>query len=180
MSSGSPFKKFKADNSGYAGFINMRNMKRNKAYRIYKIEPSNHTEWGPGELAYVNTNTQVKWRVQFPKKYLKTVQAGTIDRMKAQIAINKFPYLVFRDVLEDNSYKLDVIEDCDEIRKFHMSWKDVPAVEEEVEDEPDVAAPNGVAQPNANGDAQPGANGPQPPVNNAAQQIEDAKAQGSK
>ncbi|KAK3933213.1 DNA polymerase epsilon catalytic subunit A [Frankliniella fusca] len=113
----------------------MSKMIPNKPYCITKIEPTFNDKFGAGELAYIHTDKKQKWRVQLPKKYLRTLLPGQLDTMKDAIGKQEYPYLVYRGTLEDNSYRLDIIKKCEEIIKAHALWEDVPELDDSL-DEP--------------------------------------------
>ncbi|XP_052127741.1 uncharacterized protein LOC127750331 [Frankliniella occidentalis] len=130
----SPYKKVLERNASYFGYISTSSLQPNKAYKIVKLIHTNHVSYGEGELAFVLGGKGERWKTQLPSKYLSTFMPEDIEIVRSDVLGNKNPYLVFRQVLADKSFKIDFIEkDSDlipNINTLHDQWKDVPALPE--------------------------------------------------
>ncbi|KAK3921224.1 Protein N-terminal glutamine amidohydrolase [Frankliniella fusca] len=122
----SPYKKVLDKNATHCGFLSMRQLEPNKPYQMTNLVHT--TKYGSGELAYLKTSKNTCWKVQLPTKYLKTLNPEDIDTFKADIERRAFPYLIFREVMPDNSFHMDIVEDSPEMRDTFKKWEDVPPI----------------------------------------------------
>lgn len=88
----------------------MNNLTPNRAYKIYQLKHTTHEKYGEGELAFVETNTGLKQRVQLPTKYLRDLTDEEIQCWYSDILNNLCPYLVFRQQLIDTSFEIDIFQ----------------------------------------------------------------------
>ncbi|KAK3916902.1 Aldo-keto reductase family 1 member C4 [Frankliniella fusca] len=126
----SPYKKLNKD---WVGYVNITILEPNKAYKMLNIQETNHKDFGPGQQATIEAHDGRKWRTQLPGKYLAQLTKEDIQSMKQDILNEKNVFLVFREVMIDKSYRIDIIENdmwCTNFQK-HM---DVPELEASIEE----------------------------------------------
>ena len=80
------------------------------AYQMDGLVATDHSQYGKGQQAYLTSGKGQKWRTQLPGKYLASLDSSDIEKFKADIAAKKNPYLIYREKMEDNSYRIDIIE----------------------------------------------------------------------
>lgn len=102
-------------NRGWVGFTNIGKLEANKAYKMLGITETNHAEYGPGQQATIEAHDGKKWRTQLPGKYLAQLTKDDITFMKKDILNHKNVFLVFRERMIDNSYRIDITES-----EFHL------------------------------------------------------------
>lgn len=120
----SPYKKFAHKNATHTGFCSMRQLEPNKAYLMYDLIHT--TKYGSGELAHLRTSKNVCWKVQLPTKYLKELDPEDIEHFKADIKKKAYPFVVFREVMNDGSFRMDMLEDSPDMRIKFKNWEDIP------------------------------------------------------
>jgi len=106
----SPYKKLRSANKDWVAYVNIAKLELNKVYRILGIVATSHEYFGPGQQATVTLKNGPKYRTQLPGKYLAQMSQEDIDSIKTDILIGKNPYLIYREQLPDNSYRLDLVE----------------------------------------------------------------------
>jgi len=106
----SPYKKLREANDQWVGYINIAKLTPNKAYLMLGITPTNHSSYGPGQQAVVQGKDGRKWRTQLPGKYLAQLSKEHLEQFKEDIRMGSSPYLIFREKMIDNSYRIDIVE----------------------------------------------------------------------
>ncbi|KAK3928923.1 Hypermethylated in cancer 2 protein [Frankliniella fusca] len=137
----SPYKKIKLTNKKWVAYVNLSKLDRNKAYKIEGLVETSHLTYGKGQQATIKSSEGAMYRTQLPGKYLANLKPDMIDFIKRDIGQGRNPYLVYREQMMDNSYRIDILEKSAENDAHFQSNSDVP--EEPItvsDDEDDVPA----------------------------------------
>lgn len=84
----------------------------NKAYMVMDLKATSHEKYGEGLLSFLQGRNNSSWRSQFPPKYLAAFSAEDIQDLRAEITKKNYPFLIFREVLMDKSFKIDLAPHC--------------------------------------------------------------------
>lgn len=93
-------------------FISLKLLAPNKLYKILGIVDSEHKDFGKGKRAHLEAKDGKQYRAQLPGKYLRDMSEDDINTFKADAAKGNNPYLIFREVMADNSFRIDVVQKC--------------------------------------------------------------------
>lgn len=88
----------------------MKDLEKNKAYKVLEINPTMHETYGAGQRMTLVNRSKQKCRSQIPGKYLSGLTDEGIEFLIKDIAKGKNPFIVFREIMNDNSYKIDLID----------------------------------------------------------------------
>lgn len=108
----SPFKAVASKNANHCGYVSMSALEPNKPYMITELKATNHAKYGDGLLSFLKGKNNTMWRSQFPPKYLSNFTEDDIKSLREQITEKKYPFLIFREVLADKSFKIDLAPYC--------------------------------------------------------------------
>ena len=93
-------------------YVNMSKLEKNKAYRMEGLVETNHATYGKGQQATIKSSGGTMFRTQLPGKYLANLKPEMIDFIKKDIVEGRNPYLIYREQMKDNSYRIDILEKC--------------------------------------------------------------------
>ncbi|XP_052131114.1 uncharacterized protein LOC127751506 [Frankliniella occidentalis] len=140
--SSSPYKKMKTTNNDWTPYTQIRQLEKNKAYRILGIIHTNNDKYGPGECATLLHTNGKRYRTYLPKKYLSLLSKEDIQQIKNDVIQGKNIVLVFREVMNDNSYRIDLCEASENWLKCYDRDEEIPELEDSLTEE-DATIANG-------------------------------------
>jgi len=80
------------------------------AYKICNIQKITHPVRGLDYWAFICTKTSTIVKIHLPRKYLFKLSDEQISQLMVDIETGHNPYIIFREKLLDDSYRLDLVE----------------------------------------------------------------------